>query len=797
MNPLLGLLLKATLLLCAAWGVTQALRRRSAAARHLVWLLAISGTLLLPISTSLAPELPLRILHSTPPSVRLGEGSSDQQAAGTNRTTTLSAEVVSGQSRPVSGTAATRQVWLSPDLGDLLLALWLSGSLFVLGWCALGHFGLARLVRKATPLSEAEWNALGETVARQSGLRAPVRLFRSAAIGSPVIWGLRPIVLLPTDALSWTAERRRVVLAHELAHAVRGDYLAQLVACLACALFWFHPLVWLAARRLRLESERACDDQVLLRGTQGAEYAGHLLEVARRSRALRLEGMVAIGMARPSHLEGRLLSVLDEKRRRQAPPSRLRRVAWAGLLLLVFPLSALRTAPRLPLPATPPPDAGLPIANPTPSDSSFERELPASSGEELNLELESGGTVVLRAWDEPRVRLRAVLAGPSWRDTRVSLERSPRGVRLHSWQEARSGTSSTSHSFEFMVPRRFDVELNSAGGAVTIVGLQGEFHGQTGGGALVIERATGRAELSTGGGDIRVADSDLRGLVSTGGGEVLLSKVRGSLRGSSGGGSVISRESGREESGSLEDVRVEGHRIRIEKERAKEVEKVEKLEQEQRGKEQQKEIEKRRTEAQKELDKLRSKELKEPKEFVKESAKPELESGALRIKKAGGAILLETAPEGASLSTGGGHIEVGESAGFVEASTGGGNITIGPLAGSVRAGTGAGNVDIVIVDSDGAEHSVDIESGSGSVTLTLPADFSGRFELETAYTESFGRRTRIASDWRLAQEETSRWDDRAGSPRKYVRASGGSGGGGGLVRVRIVNGDITIRRGRS
>jgi hypothetical protein len=170
-------------------------------------------------------------------------------------------------------------------------------------------------------------------------------------------------------------------------------------------------------------------------------------------------------------------------------------------------------------------------------------------------------------------------------------------------------------------------------------------------------------------------------------------------------------------------------------------------------------------------------------------------AGVVHIDKAGGDIDLGAAPGGARVSTGGGRIHIGRAAGLVEATTGGGDVEIGPVAGSVKAGTGAGAVRLTLIDAAGAEQSVDVTTGSGSVTIELPAGVDARFDLETAYTKSFGRETRIDSDWPLSRESTTDWDDRHGTPRRHVRARGVSGGGQGLVRVRAVNGDVVVRRG--
>src|SRR5206468_3458320 len=79
----------------------------------------------------------------------------------------------------------------------------------------------------------------------------------------------------------WTDERARIVLSHEIAHIRRGDWLAQMLGEVLRAIHWFNPLVWIVCRRLRQESEHACDDAVLGSGVAAADYASHLLDLAR------------------------------------------------------------------------------------------------------------------------------------------------------------------------------------------------------------------------------------------------------------------------------------------------------------------------------------------------------------------------------------------------------------------------------------------------------------------------------------------------------------------------------------
>jgi TonB family protein len=132
-----------------------------------------------------------------------------------------------------------------------------------------------------------------------------------------------------------------LVLAHELVHVQQHDCLFQIVMQLACALHWYSPLVWLAAAQFRKERERACDDGVLRQGISGPEYAGHLLELVRTLQPGRPPSL-AVAMAHQSHLESRLVALLDAKINRNRIGRRAALATLLAAVCLLFPIAAVR-----------------------------------------------------------------------------------------------------------------------------------------------------------------------------------------------------------------------------------------------------------------------------------------------------------------------------------------------------------------------------------------------------------------------------------------------------------------------
>lgn len=360
MTLLLDAAIKGTIYLAFLFALAGLLRRGSASVRHLLWSLGLIGLLLLP---ALSLVLPWRI--AILPAVdavevsAVDEGAAQFRAAEVEFQPFEAGKTEDGYGLPAAreeptarGVAVARPSSAeSPaaifdlrrlaHLPEALAILWVAGMLLVVGRLVAGTVTIWMITRRGRRLDEPSWQRLLNRAAMRLGLATRVRLVVSRRAPVPFGAGIfSPVVVLPDSAQDWSAERRFAVLLHECAHFRRGDAISQLIAELACAVFWFHPLVWLAARRLRSESERACDDLVLRAGTRPSEYVGHLIEIVRgagRSWAL----AVAQPMARRSEFEGRLLAILEPGIKRHGlTPARGLSVALAVMLTAV-PLAAM------------------------------------------------------------------------------------------------------------------------------------------------------------------------------------------------------------------------------------------------------------------------------------------------------------------------------------------------------------------------------------------------------------------------------------------------------------------------
>jgi TonB family protein len=330
MSLLVETTIKVSSIMLVALAAGALLRHRSAALRHWMLTAAIVSAAAVPVLQPLVPswDVPLN-----------APATFDRPAAGAGQPPFDPASPTNQAPVSTSEAAGTRRV----DAGRWLGVVWLAGAGISLLGLLAGFARLAWLAAHARPVDHGEWPRLMDEVARANALRRPVTLLQSDHPSLLVTWGVRrPKVILPSGAREWSADRMRIVLLHELAHIRRGDWLTQLAAEGLRSVYWFNPLIWIASRRLRQESEHACDDVVLSGGVEGADYATHLLALARavkRERRSLLTGFPAPAMARPSSLERRFSAMLNGRINR-TPMTRPTRIVTAVAIAIVTVLVA-------------------------------------------------------------------------------------------------------------------------------------------------------------------------------------------------------------------------------------------------------------------------------------------------------------------------------------------------------------------------------------------------------------------------------------------------------------------------
>lgn len=326
---LIACTVKITLILSLTFLVIAVLRRNSSAMRHHVWAAAILATLLLPLCVALLPAW-----HSTALSSTTASLASARAAAPATTVPALPTIIV-------NAVAASSQL---NAFAVAVLAFWAFGLLLFSTRLLVGLARLAWLSARSKPLFEDVWMHDVLNLSNSFGISRSVRLLEcSSTLAMPLTCGVfRPVVILPGGTAQWTEERRRIVLSHELAHIARHDWLLQICTELVRAIYWFHPLVWLAAARLRQESERACDDAVLLSGIAPTLYASQLLDLARTLRISGRAWSTALAIARPTNLERRFAAMLNTSVNRNNPSKKTRLLIPILTLAMLVPLAALR-----------------------------------------------------------------------------------------------------------------------------------------------------------------------------------------------------------------------------------------------------------------------------------------------------------------------------------------------------------------------------------------------------------------------------------------------------------------------
>lgn len=316
MTGIVLLAVKATIVIACAFAFAAVARRGRASLRHAVFAALFVALLMLPVVPHVMPST-----ASIPVPESWG-------AANLGRAETAAIADGSEQGRPLPSTSSPLPT-ISPIRA--LGAIYGTGALLLLASLAAGVWRLRRWADDAEIWLEG--STIAAEVAQENRIRRAVLVVISRDVSVPLTFGFRrQTIVMPAAAIGWSIEAVRRAIRHELEHVRRDDWVMQIVARIACAVYWPHPMVWIALRRFCLEAERACDDAVV-NASDASTYAEQLVTLARTlDRRL---AVPALAMASRNRLSERVHAILDPRQPR-GPQSRSALLVTAGVMLAVI-----------------------------------------------------------------------------------------------------------------------------------------------------------------------------------------------------------------------------------------------------------------------------------------------------------------------------------------------------------------------------------------------------------------------------------------------------------------------------
>ncbi|HEY2341938.1 MAG TPA: HEAT repeat domain-containing protein, partial [Chthoniobacteraceae bacterium] len=265
------------------------LDRASARLRYIITCAAL-------FACSVAPMITWVALNHSPATVRISPQSGGRfesrpaaasQASPSETKTSLQSRPAPTANSSNASTETARGFAVRPTFDSLLpgvVLLWFIGVLYLSSRLAFSWLQLRRLRRSGVEICDPQWVARFARLIEQMRLRRPVRLLESALVEVPTLLGwLRPVILLPASVFTGlTPAQLEAVLAHELAHVRRWDYLTNLLQSFIEIALFYHPAVWWISRKLREERENCCDDVALETMQDRVLYASALAALEER-----------------------------------------------------------------------------------------------------------------------------------------------------------------------------------------------------------------------------------------------------------------------------------------------------------------------------------------------------------------------------------------------------------------------------------------------------------------------------------------------------------------------------------
>ena len=375
----------------------------------------------------------------------------------------------------------------------------------------------------------------------------------------------------------------------------------------------------------------------------------------------------------------------------------------------------------------------------------IEKEFDIAKGKKLTLDLDTGGAVYISGWDKDKVGVKVHVFGVDESEYEINFDAGSSAVTINSdykgWLK-KKGRHGGNFEFDIKVPGIFDIDIETMGGEVSIADIEGKITGKTMGGTLDFKNIKGDVDFETMGGEIRVEKATGVLNLETKGGDITV---------------VDSKADGK--------VTTYGGKIQIENVEGN----------------------------------LKGSTMGG--DVTYDNVSGQSSGGGtneeVRVSSMGGEINIDEAPKGATLETMGGEITVKSAKEFVKAETMGGDIRIDEIDGWVDVSTMGGNVVVNMVgDPNKGRRDVDISSLGGDIELTVPEGLSMDFDIEIAFTKDSHEDCDIISDFDIKRERTDKWEGRWGDKKKYIYGTGEVGGGKNRIKIRTINGDVHIKKGR-
>ena len=333
-----------TAILSVAWLIDILWRRKSAAVAYRIWLAAFLLVMFVPVGMSAVPKW--KIMIPVPEFVnkqestvaRTGANSIPFHSIDTLARLPNEPFTTSPDSMYPPPPATTRLDPKRDTHSEPATSISMTTSL-ALGWIVVA---LLLLIRQLYfHVKVVVWRYGSHPFEQSFPCNVPVRIGKSIDI--PITTGIvRPMILFPAPARRWSPQRIELVLRHELAHVHRQDVFWNSLVALIKSLFWFQPLCWIGHAKMSLEREQACDDAVIVDGSDAKKYAGELVaimkELVGKKQAVKPSGALAIS---EPPMVTRLKSILDQRNRRDWSIG-FRAFAWILCLFIACSISIIR-----------------------------------------------------------------------------------------------------------------------------------------------------------------------------------------------------------------------------------------------------------------------------------------------------------------------------------------------------------------------------------------------------------------------------------------------------------------------